>query len=118
MKTSLKLEELGQFVFGIFLFTQLSFAWWWFLALILLPDIGMIGYLINSKAGALLYNLFHHKGIALAILIAGVYYQMEYLELAGVILFAHSAMDRLFGYGLKYPDSFSNTHLGKVGKEK
>lgn len=118
MKTSLKLEELAQFVFGIFLFTQLSFAWWWFLMLILAPDIGMIGYLINPKVGALLYNLFHHKGIALAILIVGVYYQMEYLELTGVILFAHSAMDRLFGYGLKYPDSFSNTHLGKVGKEK
>ena len=86
--------------------------------LILLPDIGMLGYVINSNIGAFVYNIFHHKGIALGILIAGMYYQIESIELTGVILFAHSAMDRLFGYGLKYPDSFSNTHMGKIGKEK
>ena len=63
-----------------------------------------------------MYNLFHHKGIALALLAMGMYQQIPYLELAGIILFAHAAMDRLFGYGLKYPDSFQNTHLGKVGK--
>jgi hypothetical protein len=37
--------------------------------------------------------------------------------LAGIILFAHSSMDRLFGYGLKYFTGFSDTHLGKIGKE-
>lgn len=116
MKTTLKLEELGQFLFGAFLFSQLDFAWWWFFVLILAPDIGMIGYLVNTKVGAAMYNLFHHKGIALAILAIGMYREMPYLELSGAILFAHAAMDRMFGYGLKYSDSFQNTHLGKVGK--
>lgn len=114
MKLSLKLEELAQMLFGIFLFSQLNFAWWWFLVLILTPDIGMLGYIINTKIGAYTYNLFHHKGIALAILIFGMYQQIEYLELAGIILFSHSAMDRMLGYGLKYVDSFKNTHLGKL----
>jgi hypothetical protein len=27
-------------------------------------------------------------------------------------------MDRLFGYGLKYPDAFTHTHLGTIGKSK
>jgi len=41
----------------------------------------------------------------------------EMYTLVGIILFSHSAMDRVFGYGLKYPDSFKNTHLGKIGKK-
>jgi hypothetical protein len=41
-----------------------------------------------------------------------------WLQLAGIILFTHSSMDRVFGYGLKYPDSFNNTHLGPIGKAR
>jgi hypothetical protein len=37
--------------------------------------------------------------------------------IAGIVLFGHSAFDRILGYGLKYPDSFNNTHLGRIGKE-
>jgi hypothetical protein len=38
------------------------------------------------------------------------------LQLAGLILFGHSSMDRVLGYGLKYSDSFQHTHLGMLGK--
>ena len=41
---------------------------------------------------------------------------MTELEIAGIILLAHSAFDRMLGYGLKYSDSFKNSHLGKIGK--
>lgn len=116
MKSSIKLEEFGMFVLGIYLFIQLDYAWWWFLVLILLPDIGMLGYLINTKIGAITYNVLHHKGLALLIYFFGMYFDIDMLKLTGVILFAHSSMDRLFGYGLKYPDSFKNTHLGEIGK--
>ena len=27
---------------------------------------------------------------------------------------AHIGIDRLFGYGLKYPTGFKDTHLGRV----
>jgi hypothetical protein len=37
------------------------------------------------------------------------------LSVIGVILFGHSAMDRIFGYGLKFDDDFKNTHLGRIG---
>lgn len=33
----------------------------------------------------------------------------------GIILFGHSNMDRIFGCGLKYADSFRHTHLGMLG---
>jgi hypothetical protein len=32
----------------------------------------------------------------------------------GVIWIAHIGFDRALGYGLKYPDSFKATHLGRV----
>ncbi|GGD51979.1 hypothetical protein GCM10011514_15290 [Emticicia aquatilis] len=116
MKKLLILEEIAQFLLGIFLFSQLNFAWWWFPALILVPDFSMVGYLINPKIGAWLYNFFHHKLLAVIVFVLGYYVDSQYVILAGVILFAHSAMDRIFGYGLKYEDAFSNTHLGKIGK--
>jgi len=116
MKAVLKLEELAQFILGIVLFSQLDFAWWWFPALILLPDIGMVGYAFNTKVGAVVYNLFHNKAIAIAFMLLGMYYMGQTYTLIGIVLFSHSAMDRIFGYGLKYSDSFKNTHLGKIGK--
>ena len=37
-------------------------------------------------------------------------------SLSPVIMLAHSSIDRVFGYGLKYADSSDHTHLGWVGK--
>jgi len=116
MKTLLKLEDAAEFLVAIFVFTRLDFAWWWFPALILLPDLSMIGYLFNTKTGAMLYNLFHHKGLALLIAVTGFIIGNQSVMLAGTILFSHSAMDRMFGYGLKYDDDFKHTHLGQIGK--
>ena len=117
MKQLIRLEEAAMFLFGIFLFNQLSFAWWWFPALLLLPDISMIGYAAGNKTGAIMYNIFHHKAVALIVYVIGFYFYNETIMLVGIILFAHSSMDRLFGYGLKYFTGFSDTHLGKIGKE-
>ncbi len=116
MNTMLKLEEVAQFALSIVLFSQLPFAWWWFPVLILAPDVSMIGYLANAKAGAYVYNLAHHKGIAIMVGVIGLLTAQSSLILAGVILFGHASMDRMLGYGLKYPDSFKHTHLGMIGK--
>jgi hypothetical protein len=115
MKTIIKLEELGLFLFGIYLFNTLDYAWWWFLVLILAPDFSMIGYVINNKTGALIYNIFHHRGIAIVIYFLGIYLSSSMLQLIGIILFTHSSMDRMFGYGLKYESGFKFTHLGEIG---
>lgn len=117
MKTILKLEELALFLLGIYLFGVLPFAWWWFLVLLLVPDVGMFGYLFSPKLGALTYNLFHHRGLGVAIYFLGIYGNHHELQLAGVILFSHIAMDRALSYGLKYENGFKFTHLGKIGKQ-
>ena len=111
MKSIIKLEELAMFLFSLFIFSSLPFAWWWFPILILLPDISMLGYLFNSKVGAIVYNSFHHKALALVVLVSGYYLLQDGLILAGAILFGHASMDRLFGFGLKYQDGFKSTHL-------
>ncbi|MWB94289.1 DUF4260 family protein [Flavobacterium sp. GA093] len=116
MKTIIKLEELSLFVLGIYLFSLLSYEWWWFLALILAPDLSMLGYIFGNKSGAYFYNAFHHKGIGIILYILGCYLKIEILQLSGIILFSHAAMDRMFGYGLKYETGFQDTHLGKIGK--
>ncbi|GAB3174578.1 DUF4260 domain-containing protein [Telluribacter humicola] len=116
MNQLLKLEEAAQWVLSIFLFSQLPFAWWWYPALILLPDLSMIGYAFNTRVGAAMYNLFHHKALGVALGVLGLSIGSSALMLAGVILFGHSAMDRMLGYGLKYNDSFKHTHLGMIGK--
>lgn len=116
MKNLLQLEELGQFCFAIFLFTQLELQWWLFPLCLLLPDISMVGYLINPKIGAWLYNFFH-KLLAIVVLILGFWLKIPIVEFTGIILLAHSAMDRIFGYGLKFEDDFKHTHLGPIGNK-
>ncbi|MCP9198783.1 DUF4260 domain-containing protein [Gramella sp. GC03-9] len=116
MTTSLKIEELAMLVLGIWGFSLLNYSWWWFAGLFFLPDIGMLGYLVNNKIGAISYNIFHHKAIAIGIGLIGIFSQSPELQLAGIILFSHSSFDRMLGYGLKYEKGFKFTHLGEIGK--
>jgi len=104
------------FGLSIYLFSLLPYTWWWYLALILAPDISFLGYAAGNKAGAVVYNLFHHKAMAIVIYVLGAYLQSDLWQLIGVILFGHSSMDRFFGYGLKYFSGFKDTHLGPIGK--
>lgn len=115
MKNLLKAEEIGMLLLSVFMFALTDFAWWWFPALLLLPDLSMVGYLFNSRSGALLYNFFHHKGIAILFYMVGYTTGEPYLALTGSVLFGHASMDRIFGFGLKYADSFKRTHLGHIG---
>ena len=116
MKTLLNLEDLGKLIASYVLTLLIGFKWWAFFAWLLVPDVSMIGYLVNTKWGAWLYNLVHHQGVAAAVGLFGLYMGDTNIQFAGLLLFGHSAMDRIFGYGLKHEDSFHNTHLGWIGK--
>jgi hypothetical protein len=116
MDKVLKLEELAQLAICLvaMYYQPIELRWWIWVILFFLPDIGMLGYLINTSVGAVSYNLFHHKMIAVLILGAGWYMHMPVLTLSGLLLYGHSSFDRVFGYGLKYFDSFKHTHLGTL----
>ena len=115
MKNLLRVEELAELLLAIYLFTLLDYAWWWLLVLFLTPDLGMLGYLANTRIGAFTYNLVHHKAVAIGFYLLGALLGNPLLQLIGVILLAHSAFDRAMGYGLKHPDDFKHTHLGWLG---
>jgi len=117
MKNIVRLEEAMQVVLAIYLFNQLPFAGWTYAALFLAPDVSMLGYLFGTHVGAYTYNIFHHKGIAILVYLLGMYISADVVMFAGVLLFGHSAFDRIFGYGLKYTDNFKNTHLGWIGNK-
>jgi len=117
MKKLIQLEEALLFSLGIYLFSLLNYSWWWFPALLLVPDLSMIGYGLGNKAGAWCYNIAHHRALAIGVYLLGIYIENEVIQLAGIILFAHSSMDRMFGYGLKYEKGFKFTHLGEIGRK-
>lgn len=114
MQTLLKIEMVGLLGLSVFLFSQTDFVWWWYLVLFFVPDIGMVGYLVNTKIGAFTYNLMHHLAVSALLLIAGTLLALPFVYLAGVIMLGHSAFDRVVGYGLKYSDNFKHTHLGEL----
>ncbi len=114
MKQLLRLEEFTMLLAGIYFYSLLGYSWWLFILLLLTPDIGMIGYVVNSKTGAVLYNFFHHKSVGLVVLGLGIILASSIVQLIGIIMFCHACMDRMLGYGLKYSDSFGHTHLGII----
>jgi hypothetical protein len=118
MRRIIQAEEVLLFLLSIAALYYLDVAWWYYLILIIGPDISMVGYIAGNKTGAILYNLFHHKGIAVILFLTGVYFNSWHLQVYGIILFGHSAMDRVFGYGLKYYEGFHHTHLGNIEKQK
>lgn len=113
MKKLLQLEEVAITAVSIYFLYQHNLGlplWAWFL-LFFSPDIFMLGYLFNTRAGAFIYNLGHHRGVALIIAVIGLLAGLPVLLTTGILLFAHSSFDRMIGAGLKYKDSFKHTHL-------
>ena len=120
MKNLLKTEQAMQLALAIFAlyYQPLHFAWWQWILLFLSPDLSMIGYVVNSRVGAMTYNIAHHKAIAGIFIVVGFQFHFPVIMFIGVLLWAHSSFDRVMGYGLKYDDSFNHTHLGMIGRKK
>lgn len=117
MKNIIRLEEAAMFGISIYALYVMDAAWWVYPVLLIAPDISMIGYAVGKEAGATTYNLFHNKTIAILVFTAGLGLENQLLEMTGIILFGHSSMDRMFGYGLKLSRGFKYTHLGIIGKK-
>lgn len=116
MKKVLQLEEaaiLIACVIALYAHTY-TLTWWQYVWLFFSPDIGMIGYVVNPAVGAVTYNSTHHKATCLILTGLGYYYALPFLQVLGILYLAHSAFDRLLGYGLKYPDHFKHTSIGQL----
>ncbi|GJD93868.1 DUF4260 domain-containing protein [Methylobacterium iners] len=107
----LRIEGAAALAGAVFAYGQLGSSWWLFAGLLLLPDISMLGYLINLRIGATSYNLAHTYAAPALLAAAGV--AIPALLPLAAIWAAHIGMDRTVGYGLKYPDAFKHTHLSR-----
>jgi hypothetical protein len=81
---------------------------------LLAPDLSTLGYLFGPKLGSVAYNLAHTTVWPILIGLAGWRLGWSWATSAALIWLAHIGMDRMIGYGLKYPDSFKRSHLQEV----
>ncbi len=88
------------------------------LPLLFAPDLSMAGYLAGPRVGALTYNFVHNWALAVLVFGAGWWLAVPGLLLAAYLIAAHVGMDRALGYGLKLPTVFTDTHLGRIGKQR
>ena len=77
-----------------------------------LPDLFMVGYVASTRVGAAIYNTGHSYLAPAALWLVAVVIESPGTKAAALVWAAHIGMDRALGYGLKYADSFRNTHLG------
>lgn len=113
-KTFLQLEGFIVLALSLYFYHNHHYSWILFFILLFAPDISMIGYLVNNKIGALLYNVFHTYTISILVVFCGLLLPNETVLAVGLVWTAHIGMDRMMGYGLKYPTKFKDTHLNRV----
>lgn len=110
---------------SIILAVSLAFLWqmndtlpWWGAVLIFFaPDLSFFGYLLGPRVGAFCYNAVHIYAFGAALLAIGLMMAVPLLAVLGALWLAHSGFDRMLGYGLKSPEGFAITHLGRIGKQ-
>ncbi|MCA3080320.1 MAG: DUF4260 domain-containing protein [Rhodocyclaceae bacterium] len=89
-----------------------------FLALILVPDLAILGYLRDARLGAFLYNLTHNYALPLLICCVALTVKSDLAFQISLIWIAHIGIDRMLGFGLKYATGFADTHLGQLNRRR
>jgi hypothetical protein len=107
-------EGLAVFAAAIGLYFRADYQWWLLLALVLAPDLSMIGYAAGTRVGAAAYNSVHTYVLPVVLGLAGVLAESSLATKLALIWLAHIGLDRALGYGLKYPTHFKYTHLQRV----
>jgi hypothetical protein len=88
-------------------------TWLLFAALFLVPDVSLLGHASarSRPYAASFYNLVHSYIGPMALLLLAWHSSALRAGQVGAIWMAHIAMDRLLGFGLKYPNAFQPTHI-------
>jgi hypothetical protein len=107
----LRLEGGAVLVVSVFLYHSIHASWLQFALLFLVPDISMLGYAVNARIGAIAYNAVHSYVVPLILAAWSLGTNHSAGLSLSLIWIAHIALDRLLGFGLKYPIRFKDTHL-------
>jgi hypothetical protein len=113
-----RVEAAIIFLVGIALFLHWNdtMRWWAALLIFFAPDLSFLGYLVGPKTGAVFYNVLHLYATGAALMAIGLILPLPIVALLGALFMAHAGFDRMLGYGLKLPEGFAFTHLGRIGK--
>lgn len=103
---------------GIAIAVQPGWSWWVWPLILLAPDLAALGYLAGPRIGAACYNALHIYGAGMVLAVIGVVTGQTLLIALGGMWIAHIGADRLLGYGLKSPDGFNTTHLGRIAQRR
>jgi len=110
----LRIEGSLLFAVSIFCYHETHASWILFAVLLLAPDLSMAGYLANGKIGATIYKAVHALTGPVLLLAYALLTANATLLPYGLIWTTHVGMDRMLGFGLKYPTQFKDTHLQQV----
>lgn len=116
----LRAEGLAALAAAGALYAGTGRGWGLFALLFLAPDLSFAAYAAGPRVGAAAYNALHSYVGPLALLLlaraAGHGAGVPALLPVAYVWAAHIGLDRLAGYGLKYPSAFGDTHLGRKGR--
>ena len=111
----LRLEGLAVLALATWLFARGGHSWPLFAILFLVPDVSFAAYAMGPRIGAFGYNLLHsYVG---PIVLGALFVATGRPPVLALVWAAHIGFDRMLGYGLKYPTAFSDTHMGRIGRQ-
>ena len=118
VKTFLRHEGLAGAALSAVFYARTGASWWLFAGLWLAPDLSMIGYLAGPRWGARIYNAIHSYVTPATLAVSALLLGSPALLPYALIWMNHIAVDRLLGYGLKYPSGFKFTHLSTLDPKR
>jgi hypothetical protein len=110
-----RIESLVVLTIAVGTYARHDGSWVVFIVLFLAPDLSFLASLAGPRVAAAGYNLAHvyvFPGLLLAIGAGGSRLAVDLALIWG----AHIALDRVLGYGLRYPETIKETHLGRIGR--
>jgi hypothetical protein len=107
----MRLEGVAVLIVSVFAYRWSHGSWGLFALLFLAPDLSMIGYLANVRGGAAIYNAVHTYVSPLLLAGHSVGTGHHTNLLLSLVWISHIGLDRMLGFGLKYPTRFKDTHL-------
>jgi len=119
VRTFLRLEGLAAAALSAVFYARTGASWWLFAALWLAPDLSLLGYLAGPRMGARIYNAIHSYVTPATLAVTALLLQSPAPLPYALIWMNHIGVDRLLGYGLKYPEGSGWTHMGRlVGRRR
>jgi hypothetical protein len=110
----LRTEGAAALGVSLLVYRQHHLDWPLFIVLFLVPDLSRVGYIYGKSVGTTVYNLFHSYVLPALLAVVGVLWESSPLLSLALIWSAHVGLDRMLGFGLKYPGRGRDTHLGRV----